>query len=36
MVVKLSGLYKMNPANWQKLAKQTCFRNAWFLIIAEA
>jgi hypothetical protein len=28
MVVKLSGLYKMNPANWQKLAKQTCFRNA--------
>jgi len=26
MVVKLSGLYKMNPANWQKLAKQTCFR----------
>ena len=27
MVVKLSGLYKMNRNNWQKLAKQTCFRN---------
>lgn len=26
MVVKLSGLYKMNRNNWQKLAKQTCFR----------
>ena len=28
MVVKLSGLYKMNCNNWQKLAKQTCFRNS--------
>jgi hypothetical protein len=27
MVVKLSGLYKMDRVNWQKLAKQTCFRN---------
>lgn len=27
MVIKLSGLYKMNRNNWQKLAKQTCFRN---------
>jgi len=27
MVVKLSGLYKMDRNNWQKLAKQTCFRN---------
>jgi len=26
MVVKLSGLYKMDRVNWQKLAKQTCFR----------
>ena len=26
MVVKISGLYKMNKSNWQKLAKQTCFR----------
>lgn len=26
MVVKLSGLYKMDRNNWQKLAKQTCFR----------
>jgi hypothetical protein len=28
MVVKISGLYKMDKSNWQKLAKQTCFRNA--------
>ena len=28
MVVKLSGLYKMDRVNWQKLAKQTCFRNS--------
>jgi hypothetical protein len=28
MVVKISGLYKMDKKNWQKLAKQTCFRNA--------
>jgi len=28
MVVKISGLYKMDKTNWQKLAKQTCFRNA--------
>ena len=28
MVVKISGLYKMDKINWQKLAKQTCFRNA--------
>lgn len=27
MVVKISGLYKMDKSNWQKLAKQTCFRN---------
>jgi hypothetical protein len=27
MVVKLSGLYKMDRVNWQKLAKQTCFRS---------
>ena len=26
MVVKIAGLYKMNKSNWQKLAKQTCFR----------
>ena len=26
MVVKISGLYKMDKTNWQKLAKQTCFR----------
>lgn len=26
MVVKISGLYKMDRNNWQKLAKQTCFR----------
>lgn len=26
MVVKISGLYKMDKINWQKLAKQTCFR----------
>ena len=26
MVVKISGLYKMDKSNWQKLAKQTCFR----------
>jgi|LakMenE01Jun11ns_1017448.scaffolds.fasta_scaffold9956291_2 hypothetical protein len=28
MVVKLAGLYKMDRVNWQKLAKQTCFRSA--------
>jgi hypothetical protein len=28
MVVKISGLYKMDKSNWQKLAKQTCFRAA--------
>ena len=28
MVVKISGLYKMDKSNWQKLAKQTCFRGA--------
>lgn len=28
MVVKIAGLYKMDKINWQKLAKQTCFRNA--------
>jgi hypothetical protein len=28
MVVKLATLYKMNENNWQKLAKQTCFRAA--------
>jgi hypothetical protein len=28
MVVKLSNLYKMDKSNWQKLAKQTCFRAA--------
>ena len=27
MVVKISGLYKMDKSNWQKLARQTCFRN---------
>lgn len=26
MVVKISNLYKMDKSNWQKLAKQTCFR----------
>lgn len=26
MVVKLSNLYRMDKVNWQKLAKQTCFR----------
>lgn len=26
MVVKIAGLYKMDRNNWQKLAKQTCFR----------
>ena len=26
MVCKIAGLYKMDRANWQKLAKQTCFR----------
>ena len=28
MVVKISGLYKMDKKNWQKLASQTCMRNA--------
>ena len=28
MVVKLSNLYKMDKLNWQKLARQTCFRAA--------
>lgn len=28
MVVKIAGLYKMDKSNWQKLAKQTCFRGA--------
>jgi hypothetical protein len=28
MVCKLAGLYKMDRNNWQKLAKQTCFRAA--------
>lgn len=28
MVVKLSNLYKMDKKNWQKMARQTCFRNA--------
>ena len=28
MVVKISGLYKMDTKNWQKLASQTCMRNA--------
>lgn len=28
MVCKLAGLYKMDRNNWQKLARQTCFRNA--------
>jgi len=28
MVLKISTLYKMDKVNWQKLAKQTCFRNA--------
>lgn len=28
MVVKIAGLYKMDKSNWQKLAKQTCFRSA--------
>ena len=28
MVVKLSNLYRMDKNNWQKFAKQTCFRNA--------
>jgi hypothetical protein len=27
MVVKISGLYKMDKSNWQKLARQTCLRN---------
>ena len=27
MVIKLATLMKMNSMNWQKLAKQTCFRN---------
>jgi hypothetical protein len=26
MVVKISGLYRMDKSKWQKLAKQTCFR----------
>jgi hypothetical protein len=26
MVCKISSLYKMDKTNWQKLAKQTCFR----------
>jgi len=26
MVCKIAGLYKMDRVNWQKLAKQTCFR----------
>jgi hypothetical protein len=28
MVIKLSNLYKMDKLNWQKLARQTCFRAA--------
>lgn len=28
MVVKIANLYKMDKSNWQKLAKQTCFRAA--------
>ena len=28
MVVKISGLYTMDKKNWQKLASQTCMRNA--------
>ena len=28
MVMKLSNLYRMNKVNWQKLARQTCFRNS--------
>ena len=28
MAVKIAGLYKMDKSNWQKLAKQTCFRGA--------
>jgi hypothetical protein len=27
MVIKLATLMKMNSMNWQKLAKQTCFRS---------
>jgi hypothetical protein len=27
MVIKLATLMKMDSMNWQKLAKQTCFRN---------
>ena len=26
MVCKIAGLYKMDKVNWQKLARQTCFR----------
>ena len=29
MVVKISGLYTMDKKNWQKLASQTCMRNAF-------
>jgi len=28
MVVKLANLYRMDKYNWQKFAKQTCFRNS--------
>jgi hypothetical protein len=28
MALKLSNLYKMDKKNWQKYAKQMCFRNA--------